>query len=155
MDNNPYEFTQNGKWYTGKQSLGLWQRDTGDYRHNAEAKLSPFMNMKTDKASSCKTLLCFYKITVGHTSRSHRWNAAPSQQVISALVTTNCAHLWHVIQFSFYSYRAYSCKQYTSQKIHLIKYNSWQILISYMFRHQCAILRESFISKQYKPNTLI
>jgi hypothetical protein len=37
--------------------------------------------------------------------------------------------------------------------MHLIKYKSWQLLNSYMFRHRGAILREFIIKKGYKPNT--
>ena len=38
----------------------------------------------------------------------------------------------------FYSHRA----QYTKQQLYFLKYNSWQVLNSYMFRQPCAILRE-------------
>ena len=34
--------------------------------------------------------------------------------------------------------------------MYLIKYNLWQILVSYMFRHLDAILKNYFISKEYK-----
>ena len=37
----------------------------------------------------------------------------------------------------------------------LIKYNLLTLLISYLFRHQGAILREYFRSDKYQPNTLI
>ena len=32
--------------------------------------------------------------------------------------------------------------------MYLIKYNLWQVLISFMLRHQVAILRESFRPKE-------
>lgn len=36
-----------------------------------------------------------------------------------------------------------------------MKYNSWQILSTYMFRHPGAIFKEAFETKEYKPNTII
>jgi len=39
--------------------------------------------------------------------------------------------------------------------MHLIKYNFWQVLISYMLRHQVSILRESFRPKEYQQDMLI
>ena len=44
---------------------------------------------------------------------------------------------------------------YIDQWKHWIKNNLWQILISYMFRHQDAILRKSSGTKYYKSNTLV
>ena len=44
---------------------------------------------------------------------------------------------------SYYSYFAYSYN-YRPQKMHLIKHNIWQIIISYIFQHQGAILKKSF-----------
>jgi len=42
-----------------------------------------------------------------------------------------------------------------NQLMHSIKYNWWQVLIPCMFRREGTILRESFRSKEYKPNTPI
>jgi len=39
--------------------------------------------------------------------------------------------------------------------MNLIKYNSLQILIYYLFLHRVAILRQFFRLKEHKPNTLI
>jgi hypothetical protein len=39
--------------------------------------------------------------------------------------------------------------------MHLIKYNSWQVLNSYVFLHCGTILREFFITKECKSDTLI
>ena len=38
--------------------------------------------------------------------------------------------------------------------MHLLKYNSWQVSNSYMFRHQDAILRDSSRTKEYKSSML-
>ena len=36
------------------------------------------------------------------------------------------------------------CNYYIIQQMHLMKYNSWQVLNSYTFQHRGAILREFF-----------
>ena len=41
-----------------------------------------------------------------------------------------------------YSLCAYPHTRYINQQIHLIKYNSWQVWNSHMFRHRVVILRE-------------
>ena len=41
------------------------------------------------------------------------------------------------------------------QKMHSIKYNSWQILNSFTFWHLVAILRDSTVTKEYMSNTVI
>ena len=42
--------------------------------------------------------------------------------------------------------------QYINQQMQLMKYNSWQVLKSYVLLHWGAILREVFTTKEYKPN---
>jgi hypothetical protein len=39
--------------------------------------------------------------------------------------------------------------------MHLIKYNLWQVLISYMLRHKVFLLMESFRRKEYQQDMLI
>ena len=53
-----------------------------------------------------------------------------------------------------YSHCAYSCNQYINQRMILITYNWWQLSKCYMFRHEGAIRRKSFRSKEYKRNIL-
>ena len=47
-----------------------------------------------------------------------------------------------------HSYRACSYSRYTNKQMHSIKYNSWKISNSYMFRHRGAILRDSSRTKE-------
>jgi hypothetical protein len=55
----------------------------------------------------------------------------------------------------YYSHHVYANNQCIHKQMHLIKYNLYQILISYMFRHRSTIHRESVRSTEYKPNTLL
>jgi hypothetical protein len=45
--------------------------------------------------------------------------------------------------------------QYINQRMHLVKYNSWQVSNSYIIRHRVAIYRELFRTKRYTSNTLV
>jgi hypothetical protein len=49
----------------------------------------------------------------------------------------------------------FSARTHINQFMHLIKYNSWQVSNSYMFRHRSAILRDSSRTKDYISNILI
>jgi hypothetical protein len=76
--------------------------------------------------------------------------------VLTIIRTLMVVSICAIIRCGFHvcSYGAYSYNQCINDRMHLIKYDSWQVSNFHIFRHRSLIRRDSSSTK-YKSNTLI